>query len=126
MDMARPASSNFFLDNDDLRFQLSRVDWLLLVSLSEAMFDDAEGYEEPSEACAFYDEVLTSLGEFLAKEVAPFEKELDEQHPTLVDGEVTPAARCRAILDKLQELGGMTLTLPRRLGGSNTPILISN
>ena len=36
--MAQPASSNFFLDNDDLRFQMSRFDWSTLVDLQEQLF----------------------------------------------------------------------------------------
>jgi hypothetical protein len=124
--MTRPASTNFFLDNDDLRFQLSRVDWKTLVELQESAFNDADGFKDPAEARAFYEDVLQSLGELVAKEIAPFERELDEQHPELKDGEVIVPARMKKIMQQLHEMGAMQLTLPRRLGGMNCPILISN
>ncbi|MDP2345932.1 MAG: acyl-CoA dehydrogenase family protein [Deltaproteobacteria bacterium] len=124
--MAQPASSNFFLDNDDLRFQLSRIDWDVLVDLQERMFQDPDRFQTGAEAKAFYDELLTSLGEFAAKEIAPFERELDEQHPHFHDGVVDDAPRLKTIFDALAALGTMGLTLPRRLGGLNAPNLISN
>ncbi len=124
--MAQPASSNFFLDNDDLRFQLSRIDWDVLVDLQERMFLDDDRFHTGREAKAFYDELLTSLGEFAAKEIAPFERELDEQHPHFHDGVVDDAPRLKKIFDALAGLGTMGLTLPRRLGGLNAPNLISN
>lgn len=124
--MTRPPSTNFFLDNDDLRFQLSRVDWPTLVALQEAAFADEDGFKDAAEARAFYEDVLTNLGEFIAKEIAAHEHELDTQHPVLKDGEVVPAPRLKKILDQMQALGALSLTLPRRLGGSNVPILVQN
>lgn len=124
--MTRPASTNFFLDNDDLRFQLSRVDWATLVKLQEGAFNDEDAFRDPAEARAFYEDVLTQLGELVAKEIAPYERELDEQHPELVDGEVVVPPRMQKIMQLLHEMGAFSLTLPRRLGGSNCPLLISN
>lgn len=124
--MAQPASSNFFLDNDDLRFQLSQIDWDTLVDLQERSFLDEDRYTSGAEGRAFYEELLTALGEFVAKEIAPHERELDEQHPVLKDGEVTNGARMDKILKGLADLGAMGLTLPRRLGGMNTPLLVNN
>jgi 3-(methylthio)propanoyl-CoA dehydrogenase len=124
--MTRPASTNFFLDNDDLRFQLSRVDWGTLVELQEGAFNDADAFKDPAEARAFYEDVLTQLGELVAREIAPYERELDEEHPELVDGEVVTPPRMKKILGLLHEMGAFSLTLPRRVGGSNCPILVSN
>jgi alkylation response protein AidB-like acyl-CoA dehydrogenase len=124
--MATTTSTNFFLDNDDLRFQLSRVDWATLVELQESAFNDADAFKDPAEARAFYEDVLTSLGELIAKEIAPYERELDEQHPTIVNGDVVRPPRIEKILKLLHEMGAMQLTLPRRLGGSNAPLLIAN
>src|SRR5205809_1048332 len=103
--MASPTSTNFFLDNDDLRFQLSRIDWRALVELQESAFNDPDAYKDPAEARAFYEEVMRSLGELIAKEIAPHERELDEQHPVLKDGDVIPPPRMKAIIDLLKEMG---------------------
>jgi alkylation response protein AidB-like acyl-CoA dehydrogenase len=124
--MPTTTSTNFYLDNDDLRFQLSRIDWATLVELQESAFNDADGFKDAPEARASYEEVLTSMGELIAKEIAPHEKELDEQHPVLVDGDVVVPPRMKKILALLQDMGAMALTLPRRLGGSNCPLLVAN
>ena len=54
--MAQPASSNFFLDNDDLRFQLSIMDWDTLVDLQEQMFLDEDRLHSGADGRAFYEE----------------------------------------------------------------------
>lgn len=118
-------SSNFFTDNDDLKFQLSRIDWATLVPLVEGPFQDDDGFKDPKEAESFYLELLEALGEFAAKEVAPHWRELDEQHPEIKDGEVEDPPRMAKIMAGLRELGAMGLALPRRLGGLNAPLLVS-
>ncbi len=124
--MAETPSTNFFTDNEDLKFQLSRIDWDTLVRVTEGGFADPDAFKSALEARASYEEILLMLGEFVAKEVAPHTRELDEQHPTLKDGEVTDGARMKTILNGLAELGAMGLTLPRRLGGMNAPLLVNS
>jgi len=124
--MAQPASSNFFLDNDDLRFQLSQLDWDTLVDLQEQLFLDEDRLKDGAEGRASYEELLTALGEFIAKDIAPYERELDDQHPECKDGEVTDGPRMRTILSGLRAMGAMGIGSPRRLGGMNTPLVISN
>jgi 3-(methylthio)propanoyl-CoA dehydrogenase len=124
--MAQPASSNFLLDNDDLRFQLSVVDWQALIDVVEALFEDEDRLKDGAEARAFFEELLTSLGAFAAKEVAPYEHELDTEHPIFKDGEVTDTPRMQKIFKGLAELGAFGLALPRRFGGLNTPLLVNN
>jgi alkylation response protein AidB-like acyl-CoA dehydrogenase len=124
--MAQPASSNFFLDNDDLRFQLSQIDWDTLVDLQEQMFLDDDRINTGADGRAFYEDLMTALGEFIAKEVAPYEHELDRDHPHFKDGEVTDTPRMQTIMKGLADLGAMGITVPRRLGGMNCPILVSN
>ena len=124
--MPTTTSTNFFLDNDHLRFQLSRIDWATLVELQEGAFNDEDAIRDPVQARAFYEEVLTSMGELCAREIAPHERELDEQHPTLVDGDVIVPPRMKKILALMQQMGAMSLTLPRRLGGSNCPLIVAN
>lgn len=124
--MAQPASSNFFLDNDDLRFQLSRLDWDVLTKLTEESFDDDDKFTNGKDARAFFDELLTSLGEFTAKEIAPHERELDEQHPHFHDGVVEDAPRLKEIFDSLAAMGAMGLPVPRRLGGLNAPLIVNS
>ena len=119
-------SKNFFTDNDDLRFQLSQLDWNELLRLTEEPYGDEDAILDPKEAQPFFDDLLTALGEFVAAEVAPHAKELDEQHPELKDGEVIDTPRMLTIIKGLAEMGAMGLSLPRRLGGMNAPLIITS
>jgi 3-(methylthio)propanoyl-CoA dehydrogenase len=123
--MAQPASSNFYLDNEDLRFQLRHINWELLTQVTEDGFRDDDRFTNGKDAQAFFDELLTALGEFTAKEIAPHEHELDNQHPHFHDGVVDDAPRLRTIFAALADMGAMGLTVPRRLGGLNAPVLIN-
>ncbi|MFZ9886011.1 MAG: acyl-CoA dehydrogenase family protein [Myxococcota bacterium] len=118
-------SKNFFTDNDDLRFHLERADWETLVPLVEGVFADDEAPQSASDAKQFYFEILEALGAFAAAEVAPHWQELDEEHPVLEGGEVSDPARMKKVMAGLLELGAMGLTLPRRLGGMNVPMLVN-
>jgi alkylation response protein AidB-like acyl-CoA dehydrogenase len=119
-------AKNFFTDNDDLRFQLEMVDWDSLVPLVEDPHPDTDGFTSGAEAKAFYFEMLEALGEFVANEVAPHWSELDEQHPEMKDGEVYDPPRMATIIKGLADLGAMGLTIPRRLGGMNAPLMVNN
>ena len=119
-------SGNFFLDNDDLRFQFEQIDWETLLPLVEIGQDPEEAFTDAKEAQTFFADMLSSIGEFTAEEIAPFALELDDQHPTLENGEVTDAPRMNTILNGLRKLGLMGLILPRRNGGLNAPIMLNS
>jgi alkylation response protein AidB-like acyl-CoA dehydrogenase len=115
---------NFFNDNDDLLFHFESVDWETLVPLVEEPFGDEDAFTDPKEAAAFYKDMMSALGEYVANEIAPHWQELDEQHPTFEKGEVEDPARMKTIIDGLAQMGAMGLTLPRRLGGMNAPVIV--
>ncbi len=119
--------ANFFTDNEDLQFQFDNMDWDTVIDIVEAGFPDEEGYASNEEAVAFFRDVLTQMGEFIANEIAPHSKELDEQHPEILDnGEVKEPERMEKIMKALGELGAMGLSLPRRLGGMNAPLVVNS
>ena len=119
-------STNFFNDNEDLKFQLSQVPWDKLVPVVERLAKDEDGFSDAKEAEEFYLDILENLGSYIAQEIAPHTKELDEQHPILKDGEVTELARMATIMKGLSELGAMALALPRNAGGLNAPLLVAS
>ncbi|MCP4498871.1 MAG: hypothetical protein GY822_02755 [Deltaproteobacteria bacterium] len=118
-------STNFFTDNDDLRFQLSQVDWDRLVDLTERLSKDDDALQSGEEGAEFFEQMLESLGEYVAHEIAPHRAELDEQHPELKDGEVKDPARMASIMKGLREMGAFGLSLPRNVGGMNAPLVLS-
>jgi alkylation response protein AidB-like acyl-CoA dehydrogenase len=117
--------TNFYLDNEDLRFHVERAfDWSELVALYEHDFSDPDGFNSVDEAIEFYRNILDIVGKFIAKEVAPVVRKLDDHHPKLVDGEVVMSGEATKILDGFRDMGLYGLNLPRALGGLNAPITI--
>ena len=116
-------SANFYLDNDDLRFHVEQAfDWSELVALYERDFTDPGGFKTVDEAVEFYRDVLDLVGKFVATEVAPVVRKLDDDHPRLVDGEVVVPDEATKIFDGFRDMGLYGLNLPRSLGGLNAPI----
>ncbi len=119
--------ANFFKDNDDLQYYFDKgIDWDSLVRITEHEFADAEGdgFRTVEEAVAFYRDIIEMFGEFVATEIKPYEKEIDEKGVELVDGEVVFPERLAGIFEKIKELDLHGLPVPRELGGMNAPILL--
>lgn len=119
-------SRNFYLDNPDLQFQVENIDLDQLWPLLEMDPSHPDALKSAQEAREQYRELLENLGEYIAQQIAPFAHELDEQKPTLKDGEVQDAPRMRAFIDGLREMGATGLPLPRHVGGLNVPWVISS
>ncbi len=116
---------SFLSDNEDLGFYLGDgIDWDALAGLSERGYRDADGFRSAAEARAFYRDVAATVGEFAARDVAPFVEELDRQAFRIEAGEVLVPPRLDTICHKLAALGLHGLNLPRELGGMNAPMLL--
>jgi len=121
------ASSNFFLDNDDLRFQVKHgVDWEALARLAEADFTLPEGPKNVEEAVAFYTDVLAAGGEVAAKELATRAAKVDRPRggAYLENGEVKFSDDLRKMIESMAQVGLFGVTASRELGGSNCPAAI--
>lgn len=117
--------ANFFDDNDDLSWYFETgIDWQPLVQVSEWNFKAEGGPMDTAEAVETYRDFASLIGEFVADEIAPHTAELDSQDSSLVDGEAVPGARMQQIFARMRELDLHWLTLPRELGGENSPVLI--
>ena len=119
--------ANFFKDNDDLQYYFDKgVDWDSLVRITEHEFADAEGegFSTTEEAVDFYRDIMEMFGEFVATEIKPYEKEIDEKGVDFVDGEAVFPERLAGIFERIKELDLHGLPIPRELGGMNTPMLV--
>ena len=118
--------SNFFTDNEDLRFYLERgIDWEPLVRLTEgADLGSEEGHGSVEDAVAFYGDVLEMIGRFVGEEIAPRAAALDRAGVELRDGEVVSSPEFEEIFAGLEALGIHGMSLPRELGGLNCPVLL--
>lgn len=119
--------ANFFKDNDDLQYYFDKgIDWEPLVRITEHDFadKDGDGPENHEEAMSFYRDIAEMVGEFVATEIKPYEKEIDAKGVELVDGEVVFPDRLREVFEKIGDLDLHNLTVPRELGGMNAPLLL--
>jgi 3-(methylthio)propanoyl-CoA dehydrogenase len=115
-------SANFFLDNEDLRFQFENViEWPEIVELTEAGYKLEGGHANLQDAMEFYRSVAEAVGEFAAEGIAPKWRDIDRQGNHLVDGEVQFGAAMSEIYDGLKQRQLYGMTVPRELGGSNCP-----
>lgn len=119
-------SKNFFLDNDDLKFNVENQDWELLFPLVEPDPTDPDAPPNIAEAKVLYFEFLHSLGEFIAEKIDPKTHLLDEEHPTLRDGEMHDAPTMQEFIKGLSEMGAMAMPFSRKVGGFNLPWLVVN
>ncbi len=118
-------SANFFLDNEDLRFQFENViNWGEIVDITEAGYTLPGGHANLQDAMEFYRSVMEAVGEFSAEFIAPRWRQIDTQGNHLVDGEVVYGKAMAEIYDgiKQRELYGMNI--PRELGGANCPLAL--
>ncbi len=118
-------AGNYYLDNEDLRFQLERAyNWSELISLYERGYTAKDGFKDEKEALEFYRDILDNVGKFIASEVAPRAKDMDHRPPRLENGEVVVDPEMAAIFDGFKEMGLYALNLPRELGGLNVPLTL--
>jgi alkylation response protein AidB-like acyl-CoA dehydrogenase len=117
--------ASFYDDNEDLRWYVDKgLDWEPLVRLTEYDWKAEGGFKSAAEAVDVYRDMLGLVGKFVAEEVAPHWKALDEAHPKVVDGEVVHAPIIDELFAKIKDLGLHGLCLPRELGGMNAPALL--
>ena len=118
--------ANFWTDNPDLQFQFSQIDWARLAELTQRFFCGAEQTTNPAEAAQGYRDLLEAMGEYIAEQIAPHQKELDAQHPAICDGECEDPPRMKTIMAGLAEMGAFAVSMPERHGGMNAPILVGS
>lgn len=119
---------NFYLDNQDLKFLFTHLDWPGIVSLQELDFKEQEccdyAPESREDAVDNYERVLAVLGEIASQYSAPRSEEVDRAGSVFEGGKVSYA---RGIGDALNLLAGcdlMGMTLPRKYGGLNFPAVV--
>jgi len=116
--------SNFYKDNDDLRYYFERgIDWGPIIDACEPNLERA-GFESRAQVADFYREVAEMIGGFVATEVAPHVKAIDEQGVHLEDGEAVVPSQLEAIFEQIKGLELHGMCMPRELGGMNCPLMV--
>lgn len=119
-------SNNFYLDNDDLRFNLEHQDWDTMFPFVEPDTNDPDAPRSVDEAKTLYHDFSRSLGEYIAEKINPHVHKLDEEHPSLENGEMKDAPTMNSFIKGLAEMGAMAMPFSRHVGGFNMPWVVAN
>jgi len=118
-------AENFFLDNADLRFRLSRLKLEEVVALKEKGYAYSQQHRAAprsyADAMDSYRLLLEGLGEVCATVIAPLAAAADEEGAQYQAGEVHYAAATQSALAALKQADLTGVTLPWEYGGLNLP-----
>ena len=119
--------ANLYTDNKDLKFHLTHPMMQKLVMLKERNFVEKEEFDyapiDFEDAMDSYERVLEVVGEISGEIIAPNAESIDAEGPQVIDGRVVYAKGTQENLDALIKAGLLGITLPRRFGGLNFPIV---
>ncbi len=119
---------NYFLDNEDILFQLEHMDIDRIITLREDDFKEALEYPfapvSVEDAKDSYRKVLEVIGELCGEYLAPRAVEIDEEGVALENGEVRYAKGTKEVLDLFAKADLMGFSIPRKYNGLNFPSII--
>ncbi|MFZ5431462.1 MAG: acyl-CoA dehydrogenase family protein [Bacteroidota bacterium] len=119
--------ANFYTDNKDLKFHLTHPMMEKIVQLKERNFTEKGEFDfapmDFEDAMDSYDKVLEVVGEICGEVIAPNAEGVDAQGPEVINGRVKYADGTAVNIDALNKAGLMGMSLPRKYGGLNFPIV---
>ncbi|HKJ42443.1 MAG TPA: acyl-CoA dehydrogenase family protein [Sunxiuqinia sp.] len=119
--------ANYYNDNKDLKFHLNHPLMEKIVRLKERNFTEKGEYDfapmDHEDAMDNFDKVLEVVGEICGDIVAPNAESIDAEGPQVVDGHVVYARGTAENIEALNKAGLMGMSLPRKYGGLNFPIV---
>lgn len=119
--------ANFFLDNKDIQFHLDHPLMKKIVDLKEQGFRDKGAYDyapvDFEDAIDSYKKVLEIVGGVAANTIAINADSVDKEGPRVENDRVIYAKGTQENHDMLTQAGVYGISLPRRFGGLNFPLV---
>ena len=119
--------ANFYKDNPEIKFHLNHPLMKRIVELKERGYSDKDTYADApvdlQDAIDNYDRVLDIAGEIAAEVIDPNSESVDLEGPHLVDGRMVYAEKTKENLATTIKAGLNGVSMPRRYGGLNFPIV---
>jgi len=120
--------ANFFSDNKDLQYHLAHPLMRKIVELKERGYADADKFDyaphDFEDAMDSFRKVLDIVGEVCGDTIAPNAESVDHEGPHVVNDHVVYAEGTQRNLEAITAAGLGGLTLPRRFGGLNAPLVL--
>ncbi len=118
---------NFYTDNKDLKFHLEHPLMEKIVALKENNYSEYNEFDyapaDYEDAIDNYDKILEIVGEISGEIIEPNAESVDKEGPRLVDNEVKYARGTAENHEVLTKAGLIGMSLPRKYGGLNFPIV---
>lgn len=120
--------SNFFTDNEDLKFHFNRFDLREILEIAEDNYTQKKEFdyapENYEDAMINFEQILELMGDISGNSIAERAAGVDEEGAHYENGKVTYAS---GTIENLKELAQSDLSgiiLPRKYGGLNVPLTI--
>ncbi|MCQ2113592.1 MAG: acyl-CoA dehydrogenase family protein [Bacteroidaceae bacterium] len=119
--------ANYYNDNPELKFHLEHPMMERIVELKEVGYRDKDKYPEApkdlEDALENYNMVLEIAGDVAANIIEPNSESVDIEGPHLEDGRMIYASKTYENLDAMNKAGLNGISMPRRYGGLNFPVV---
>ncbi len=119
--------ANYYNDNPELKFHLEHPMMERIVELKEVGYRDKDTYPEApkdlEDALENYNMVLEIAGDVAANIIEPNSESVDIEGPHLEDGRMIYASKTYENLDAMNKAGLNGISMPRRYGGLNFPVV---
>jgi alkylation response protein AidB-like acyl-CoA dehydrogenase len=118
---------NFFKDTPDFKFHLEHPIVQKIIKLKERNFEEAEQFDyaplNHDDAIDSYEKILEIVGSICSETIAANAESVDIEGPHIENNEVVYAKGTTADYKALYEAGLIGMSLPRKYGGLNFPLL---
>jgi alkylation response protein AidB-like acyl-CoA dehydrogenase len=118
---------NFFTDTPDFKFHLKDPIVQKIVKLKENDFKESEEFDfaplNHDDAIDTYEKILEIVGDICSKIIAKNAESIDLEGPHIENNEVIYAKGTTADYKALHDAGLIGMSLPRKYGGLNFPLL---
>ncbi len=118
---------NFYTDNKDLKYHLNHPLMEKIVALKENNYNEYSEFDfapvDFEDAQDNYDKILEIVGEISGEVIEPNAESVDKEGPQLSNNEVKYARGTQENHDVLTKAGLIGMSLPRKYGGLNFPLV---
>lgn len=119
--------ANYYNDIEELKFHLNHPLMRRIVELKELNYKDKDHYPEApkdfEDALENYDKVMEIAGDIAANIIEPNSESVDLEGPHLENGRMRYASKTYENLGAMIKAGLNGVSMPRRYGGLNFPIV---
>ena len=120
--------ANYYTDHPEIDFHLSHPLMKRLVELKEDSFKDAKEFDyapvDHEDAIENYRRILDITGDVAANVIEPNSESVDLEGPHLENGRMIYASKTFENLDVTRKAGLYGVSMPRRYGGLNLPMVV--